>query len=656
MLNNKNVEKFIAYVAFSAAVIILFSFTMNSSLSKSNLAIELARHANSYQELCALVSYMGPCSSIFLYIWALSRIPNYALVVIQFLTLPFIYGISSRLLGSRIVGAMVSLIYATSPVMLAPSSLDQLGLVFSTQLLIVPSLLLIHVFENQKIDIARIVLLALYSVFVLHPVAPILLLLYSIDFSVKFILQKDSLIEKITLAAMALLLSTAILAFGLSGYAVYTLPALSVSVGMLLVSIAIGRLNVRASLPYRLIQTLMIYSTFPLLGVLSYASGTSYAEYVEFKQNPVTLYGAPGLLALPGIVLALRSPSKLQDKYVAVCTLFLIPLSAFSRTTLPLALVYAALASGIFLRNFEELIKGYTTSLGSRRNLYVAVVAGALGLMTLSSCLMPVNTHMTPLLKEVEKFREERNLSFTLSVAPFSLEEAIGGAIKSSKSGGSALIVSRWDYSLQLAGILASEGIKAYNLASTFSNKQSQSLYSMVMTSSWKAAYLTLKNISSHLGVEDVYVLVSFAYSLYYLNYSHLGIPILMNIGTSQYPTVVFEAYGDIGYMPLYLELAGRTKEDYLQGLLGVYTSPRLLALTWTSTGKETLISQLCIKGLQDYGYSAVFNYMAESSPLRSEIEGFQLVHAEIIPLTKIDTLYYGGFDVYYMVALFKLL
>ncbi|MEM2025651.1 MAG: hypothetical protein QXW94_05105, partial [Desulfurococcaceae archaeon] len=641
---------------FSASVIILFSFTMNSSLSKTNLAIELARHANSYQELCVLVSYMDTCSPIFLYIWALSRLPNYALAIIQFLALPFIYGISSRLFGSHIVAAIASLIYATSPTMLAPPSLDQLGLVFSAQLLIVPSLLLILVFENQKLDIARIVVLALYSVFVLHPVAPILLLLYSIDFSAKFVLQKDSLIEKITLAAMALQLSIAILAFGLSGYAVYTLPVLCVSMGMLLVSIAIGRLNVQTSLPYRSILTLMIYSTFPLLGALSYASGTSYAEYIESKPNPTTLYGAPGLLALPGIVLALRSPSKLQDKYVAVSTLFLIPLSAFSRTTLPLALVYAALASGIFLCHFEGLIKEYTTSLGSKRNMYIAVVAGALGLMTLSSCLMSGNTHMTPLLKEAEKFREERNLSFTLSIAPFSLEEAIGSSIKSTKSGSSVLMVSRWDYSLQLAGILASEGIKAYNLASAFSSKQGQSLYSMVMTSSWKAAYLTLRNISSHLGVEDVYVLVSFAYSLYYLNYSHLGAPILMNIGTSQYPTVVFEAYGDISYMPLYLELAGIPKEDYLQGLLGVYSSSRLLALTWTPTGKETLISQLCIKGLQDYGYSAVFNYMAESSPLSSEIEGFQLVHAEVIPLTKIDTLYYGGFDVYYMVALFKLL
>ncbi|MEM2170553.1 MAG: hypothetical protein QXU03_02195 [Desulfurococcaceae archaeon] len=641
----------VEYVLLVLAIAIHIWLFMSNELYLQPTALSVARYAESFEEFCKLVEYSGKCELAFAYIWLFSKIPPQAFVIFNILTLLITYIVTRRLLHSGIGGVFAAFMYAITPGILASYFLEQSGLLLLSPLIATTTLLTAHgLLEGERVYLAAG--LALYVFMILHPAGFLPLLVGLILLLSDYVEGNITWWKVRVFLAMTLTAMIALMVVKPTNYDVYAVPLTAMSLGFLgAVHIARGRLQAS----YKAIILILTAILGVVCGLFIRAAGVyRSADYITTPSS-IVMYGLPGLIAIPGFLLAIWTPTSHEERRIALIALPVALLTTIGHFAITTAIPLLAFTGSIVL---SKLVKAIGKGAVPASKIYklVAVLTLTTFIVVPVFCSYMASTRFTginALSKEIVELSRERGLGARPDINLRVLGEEVADAVKSSARGEKVLVVTYWDYSYWVQSALAERGVKALTLSHPYGSVQSKSLVSRIFVNNWRTSREILKDISREIGVEDVYVLITTVYSAGPMNDSFVGVPQTAYTATGQPSQPIYGAYGDLINIPAYLKLANKTEGDYL--FLGTGISERSRPLMWTATGRETLVVQLCILAMSRAGYSAVYNNMIETRPLNATVTGFELVYAGIIPVGEVNVAYYGMYSVYYMVALFKL-
>ncbi|MEM4717559.1 MAG: hypothetical protein QXE81_02220 [Desulfurococcaceae archaeon] len=634
----------------SALSIYLLFYVSSDPLSTLGL-VNLARVAGSYKEFCEMISFNGVCKYSLFYVWIISRIPVEFTPILQILVTILIYIAVYTVYRSHIASGLSAFTYILAPTALSAHSLDQTGLFLTTQLIaLCSSLIFIGFIKNM--DLKFIVPgMILYVLLLFHSLVPIILLTIGILSLVSLLHGSVDRRLVIALGVVLLLFFFSFIYNGMSYYSIISAPAIVLSIGVIILYHVDTRL--RMGLAYRSTFSIILLFTALISVITMYYLGVK-PVITPIGSNPVALYGLPGLLAVPSVVFTLITPGNIYERYLLAMGFTLLLVSVFELYTITIAIVFLAILSSVFHYNIEDYSKVIIESKSKAfwKGLVIIPLIVFIATSIYASMLIYNKQYlgMNP-FNEISSLVSEKSLENPrLDIRAISRQ--IVEAFKNTASSRSVLLITYWDYSDYIIGVLASNGFKPRVIAHSISDQDDKILLSRIMTSDWRVASQILRNISSEIGVEDVYILVTFAYSSQQ-NYSFIGVPTEFYLPGENYPTVLFEGFGEFFYNLRYITIANRSISENVNILpIG---NLRAISLAWTSTGRETLLNQLCIKALEDHGYTTIYNYMTEMPRLTSIVNGFESIYIENIEIGRVSLTYYGSFDIMYMIALFKL-
>jgi len=615
--------------------------------------------AKSPAELCTRLNYStegcGPLVSV---LWFASRVAQgellaYALGVVGVV---FVY-ISARLLvGGKYTPVLASLLYAFTPTVLYPALLDYYGFAVLTPLILASLVLTVKglVDESAKLVVIGCVLQAV--VVIVHTAYWALPLGISLYLLINYAKRRLSRLERVVLVYLTVI-TAARLVFSVFGYE-YFLALLAVF--LMLELIAIDALVDPRDIGARSLLSVLAFTlALVLSAAVSTVLGYGLRELgVKLALAPTVAFGFTGLLALGGLVLILRGGvSGLRHVAVVFSTLF-TTLSLVAPSLTPLAVAFAAALGGLLL----ETVISATGLAKSRRLgvlgrvlvvvLLVAVVFGSVRVVVDHYYTVhPVVSRILPLVDRGAQARIYEWLSRVSS--------ELSSKILENSTSRRVLIVANWEYSYWLYAELAKRGLDVYLLSNTAGSIIDKSLIARIFTASEDISRLILENVSRDLGVEDVYVIVVCDFSVRkgplageaYIGYPHGVIEIQVR------RELLFGVLGDLVLVPLYLNLANRSLDEYLftqyLSMLQVH-SESVLALAWTDTGADMLIVELVVSALQGLNYTRVYNRLYSYAPIDAELTWFRLLYVNATHLKSIDTRDFGVYDVYLLLGVFR--
>lgn len=609
--------------------------------------INLARHVDSYSDLCRMLEYSNRCAQAFIYTWLLSRLPPCFGIAIQVMPAIAMYTITRKLFDSALVKAFAILTYITTPSILLLGSLDQSGLALSSSLIALSAILLTHyfLFGGAKGYLAAGI--ALYTFMIFHPAVVLVLLPLVTLLMADYVRNRIASWKAGPLAIMVALMVLLLILTKPVYYDIYTIPLLLISTGLL----ALAYITHKSSQPAHKIVALALITMLGFVsGITVYVSKAYNVAQYFVELNPVVVFGLPGLLTIPAFLYVMETASSGIEKYLVALALITGSLAFLSPYAIPIAVTLITVSGSIFINRVlksDILSNRYKTLMALTVIGLVAV--SALGSYTASATA----TERSKAFLEISELSRKLNLGLKLDIDLRALGDAIAQAIESTASNKKILLISHWDYSYWLQNALIDRGIRAIVLTHPYGDLWSKGLFSRIMVSEWSVSRKIIENISHDLGVNEVYLLVAGAYSVRNIVYSYVGIPRELRVATGQYPVLVYDAYGDLANIPVYLRLGGKTEEEYL--LFGaINIGERAGPLLWTSRGEQMFIVQLHVMALREFGYFAVYNAMISAEPLNTTIVGFSYVYSRNIRVGELSTRY-GNYEVYYVFALFKL-
>jgi hypothetical protein len=596
-----------------------------------------------------MMSIIDECDYTYIYTWVLAKTPPYLTPLYQVLVIILVFVLALKIFGSPVTAGLASFMYAVVPGSLVIYTIDQTGLALVGLLVAVSAIIMIYGLIGELKTLYLVIGSILYVLLIGYYAIPSVLLLVSMFLLINYVHGGVSVKSGFLLGIVTALTLIFYFIYGPAHYGLHALPALALAVGVVSALLIDKRFDSLST--HRLLYASILLIVALTLGLLTLRIG-NYKFTQVVAPSTIHVYGLPGLLALAGILFAFTTNRLIYNQLIALTiTILLVNLFDFSTTSL--SLIYLTLSSCIFIDYVLKALKELRFTSWKLKISAIIILVG-FTVTPLAGSFLTVNRGSSYGLFFSEISRLEVDKGFTgVNVDLASLSIELGGVVKSNTTSSKVLVVSHWDYSYFLQSVLVNHGIKAYSITHSYGGAASKSLLSSIMVSNWETSRLMLKNISSELGVQDVYILLTFAYSVGYGNASYIGAPATIELENYQYPLLVFDAYGDLFNVFEYLVYSNKTIGDYLY----VYSErPRMMALLWTSNnGLSMLITQLSLKALRDSGFMNVYNYVISQSPLNYTVAGFDLVYSKSIELGKVSTTYYGEYTVYYMVALFKL-
>ena len=640
----------IGYIILVVAIALYIAYSVSRGFLLST--IEIAKYTSSFGDFCERIEYFGECNAAFIYAWLFSRI-EYLSTIIPVITVLVVFFFSKTMYRTSLTSSLIVLLYATTPIVLFPSLIDQSGGFLIAMIAFMDILLITYGLELDKRNVLLIGLIV-YLFLLLHPVTPLILLIYSALFLARYVNNTVNKTSEMVLAILSLPLMVVLLLLNPSNRELYV-SSIILSSSSLVVDY-FTRSGATGS-SYRVITATILVLLSIVIGLITRVFSNSIVTIETY--DPLIVYGVLGFLAVPGLVIALKDSTSRLERIIAMFTLLILPLSLLYSLSVMIVVGFMAIVTGVFLYRFEAvLLEGFYDL-----NKWLRILLGLLfiGLVVASSASSTIASSRVaptyPLLSEIDNLIRSKGLEAHVNETLIErLENSIVEGITSTSHNRRILMVTDWDYSYWIQVILRRNNVDAYTLTHTSGSNESKILYAKLITSSWRTARYILSDISSDLGVNDIYVFIAFAHSSF-VNDSYIGIPReeVIEFFGQQYPALLLEAFGDLDKTLLYLKLADRNISSYIIPV-GRY-GERVDAIQFTNKGLEMFITQLSIKALEESGNRAVHYYegLFFKKPVKSEIQGFKLVYLENIPLGVISTRYHGVYYVYYTVALFKL-
>lgn len=641
---------YIGLVLLGLAIVMHILLIQYLGASGYPLLLNTSRLYRDYRDLCSSIEAFDRCSGYLIYIWALSRLPDILALLPQVLVVILIYLSSYVMFRNHLVSGLLSLLYSTAPGSMLVYSIDQSGLIYVSSLAVIPLLLIMSSFVSTRL----LLLLGciLYIALIYLPITPIVLMTYSLTtiFGVK---RENSKIHALALIVLSTLTSLFIYVNGVSYYGVYALPALVLGYAVGLSLLFYGAVFLESG--YKSLFTLLLLLLATISGLLTqYIGGFASISFRGF--NILILYGVLGVLAVASFIYIFTRRVSMAVILVAINALSLVLVSSIDQCVYPLALAGLGVLSGVVV---DTLVRYLSKLYATPRSLHRVLSTGTLMvLIIVASLVNPILLARTMSIGLVDSELLELSKAGVFTARQPDLYSALrefANAIKERSKGGSALVVAHWEYSYIILNTAGENGVHARLVTHAHGGSAGKALLSSIMVSHWDSSRRLLVNLSSELGVQDVYVLVAFAYSVSG-NYSYLGLPVTLNLPGQQYPQLAFEAFGDTYRLLDYLSHAGRSMGNYVfmppEGSRIVLPT-RVTALTWKTTTEELLINQLVVKTLEAKGYSRI--YLQEGMAVSSSVSGFELVKYIDWVGGVITAGYYGDFEVHYSIALFRL-
>ena len=647
----RSLPSVLEYSLLMVAICIYALLYVVGKLDPYSPLFHVARYVDDYAEFCRLLDYSGKCGSGFIYTWLFSKTTPYSAMLVQVALVATMYITARRLVAYNPARAIPALLYITTPSTLFLGLLDHSGLIFLSPLIALAALLLLYgyMFKNAVKYLAAG--LALYAFMAAHPAVFYASLPLSITAIADYV-NGNITSQKIKSLAATVAISLLALAFiGPSNYDLPAVPVVALNGGALALSVVTGK-RVRA--PYRVASSTLIAILGVVLGAFIYLNKACIIVPYSTELSPLAILGLPGLLAIPAFLFAMKVQVDLKEKYLATSAVIASLLAPLSPLATPLAVALLALLGSTFLsRVLESTLKSPALTVPFKA-LLALVVAVSIAISALGPSIMQVTAiEKSSAFREVANLIRNYNFDTRLDVDLVELGDVIAQKVESTTSSRDILLIASVDYGYWLQGALMKRGVKAHTLTHHYGGVSGRSLLSTIMTSEWFVSKELLKNISHGFGASEVYLVIAGAYSVKNFVYSYVGVPFEYYIAGGQYPLLLHRAYGDLVNIPYYLEAANKTKGDYLLRVEGL--DRRVEPLAWTSRGEEMLITQLYLLALKELGYFATFNAMVKAEPINASIKGFDYIYSMMFKVGEITTNYYGNYEIYYFIAVFRL-
>ena len=614
--------------------------------------------AKSPAELCTRLNYSpGSCNPLVNILWFASRIVQSELVayMLAIVGVVSVYMFTKLLVGGKYAPTLAALLYAYTPTVLYPALLDYYGFVLLTPLILVSLVFTVKglVDNNTKLVIIGCILQAIilttHNAYWAFPLGILFYLL------VNYAKRKLTRLERAVLIYLAII-TMARLIFSVPGYEYFlALFVVILTLGLVAIDVVIEQRDISA-------RSLLNIFIFILAVVLSITAGTTLgARFQELSVKltlaPLVVFGLTGILALGGFMLVLRGGGGGLSHIAIIFSVVFTVLSLLAPSLTLLAVAFMATLSGFLL---ESVIS--TVELTRSRRLRVLGYISVIGLLTATIFTSvgiaidhhytthPVLSRITPLVDRGAQARIYEWLSHVSS--------ELSSRILEDSAGRRVLIIANWEYSYWLYVELAKRGLDVYLLSNIGGNISDKSLIAKIFTTNEEVSKLILRNVSRDLGIEDVYVVVLCDFSVqrgFREGEAQIGHP--YRIVEIRRRELFFGTRGDLVLMPLYLSLANRSLSDYLTtqylDMLNVYDES-VLALSWTSTGAETLMVKLVISALHGLNYTSVYNRLYRYIPLSAELTWYRLFYVNAMHLKSINIRDFGVYDVYLLLGVFK--
>lgn len=608
-------------------------------------------------DLCERLNYSkGACSPLLYVLWLTSRVvqSEFAAYLLMAIGIVTVYAATRMLTSGNTPPVVASLLYAFTPSTLYPSLLDYYGFVLLTPLILVAIVLAIRglAISSKKLVYAACALQAV--IVILHTAYWATALAVSIYTLIVYTSRKLTQLEKAVLLYFTLI-SLPRLVFGVFSYEhFFTILAVSLALS----TITIDYLTDPRDAGTRSMLILPV-AVFAVLVSALLTSALRVGElYVGLTKPPIVAYGFAGFLALGGLVFLLRGrASVLHCVFAALLVTFTI-ISLIAPSTTLIAVAFMSALSGRLLEaalTSARTIKSRSKRVSSQLLVVVLVVVALYASITVAVdqrySVHPALVRVSP---QLDRASQERVYSWIIRVAG----ELASRILENTT--GRVLIVANWEYSFWLYEELARRGVDVYLLTSLVGSVEDNVLTAKVLTASEQVSALILKNITSSLNIRDAYIVLICDYSVRPPNMAYLGYPIIV-VG-EQGEETLFRTISDLYLTPIYLTLANRTLREYLTPI-GI-GDEGVLALTWTSSGADMLISKLAVSALYHLNYTSVYNYnyfegyeyvgyAPRPAPIKVELTWFTPIYVDRVNLARI-TARGEAYDVYLLLAVFR--
>jgi len=639
-------------LVFIVAVYIAVSELLIPNYYVDLYPIRAAMSTQSATDMCRSLEYAADkCSSLLNSLWLTSKIFQSKLLVyaVMVLGIIMVFIATTMLTSSRLSSIMAALLYVFTPSVLNPVLLDYFGFIFITPLLLTSLVLIVKglIESNKKLVV---VVAALYAVLVvLHVAYWVVFLVITLYILVVYVRRKLLGLEKTALSAL-LVITAVRLVLGAFSYEFFLATfAILLALEVLLLDHMTSEQRtyfkaVSAILAFTLALSISVFISLLLMGI------GLRDLYVRFEVRPVVAYGFAGFLALGGLLLSLR------ERVSDVVCFFIVALlvsTVLSLTTPILALLAVAFMSAHSGYLLEAIIVAIRAVKSQRISLLAQLLAVGVLIATLPASITvalegryAVNPIVENVLTSVDRERLVEIYEWVSNLGPEIVDAVLNASINKK-----ILLVVNWDYSYWIYAELVERGLSVYTLSHSAGSIQSKSLIAKLFTASELSSKLVLKNITRDLGVEEVYVVVLCGFSVRRGdNVSFIGLP--FTITGAEGPLLLFRAFGDVVLIPLYLRLAGREVGDYLF-LLTDYGED-VQALMWTVRGRDMLLAKLAISAIRYLNYTTIYNYMTGYMPLEDSLTWYEPIYASRVYLSTIDTRYYGVYDLYLSLVVFR--
>ncbi|MEM4757095.1 MAG: hypothetical protein QW254_03550 [Desulfurococcaceae archaeon] len=452
----------------------------------------------------------------------------------------------------------------------------------------------------------------------------------------------------------------------------YLSPPLSASISAIILTLIFNKISKDTSFSYRTMYGLMIgLTTFAL--ALSWHVAWPGTFIPSFKQyDPVFDYGILGILGIAGLIVFTKQRylgnvwKGLQGPMYTSSLIFSLVFGLLERSLVAYASSLLAVLAGFVCIYLAKSVRAHIDVVLSEKRprvlltrfVSILLVIGLFTANIVASLSIPDKDTVIP-LSELSEYGNMGKLIFSKETWSTAVSN-ITRSIMNSANSDNILLVSYWGYSLWLQELLSRRGIKTYALSNVLSDQYARSLVSRIMLSDEMTAANILKNISDEIGVDDVYVLITFAASISTVirvvgggiaGDIYIGVPSSYEIVGGYYPQVIFRPAGDHGRLPLYIELAGLNMGDFITQTTSAHDTSIYLA--WNTRGQRTLLAQITVNALNYLNYT-VYNAQIGYTSLRSDLSLFKPIYVVTIPVYDVS-IWYASYEVVYVIAVYKL-
>jgi len=617
--------------------------------------IRVAVNTKNVIDMCKSLEYtVEKCSSLLNSLWLASRIfqVKFLVYVVMVLGVVVVFVITMMLTNSYLSSIMATLLYVFTPSVLNPVLLDYFGFIFITPLLLTSIVFIVKGFVGGSKKLVGVGV-ALYAMLaVLHMAYWAVFLIITLYMLVVYVRRRLLGLERVVLLVFTLITVVKLI---LGAFSYDFFPAIF-TILLALEVLLLDYIASRWSAYFKVVSAILAF-TFAL-SISVFASlllmGIELREiYMKPEVRPVIAYGFSGFLALGGVFLSLRERTSDIVCFSTVALLVSTVLSLITPTLTLLAAAFMSALSGYLLEAIIVAIRAVKLQLMGL--IAQLIVLGVLIATIPASITVTLEQRYTlnPIVESVSTNVDRARLVEVYKWLS-NLGSEIADVVLNTSTNKKVLLVVNWDYSYWIYAELAEKGLSVYTLSHSAGSIQSKSLIAKLFTASESSSRLMLKNITRDLGVEEVYVIVLCGFSVRRGdNASFIGLP--FTITGAEGPLLLFRALGDVALIPSYLRLAGRGVGDYLFLLTGLTGyGEDVQALMWTVRGREMLLARLAISTIRYLNYTVVYNYMAGYMPLEDSLTWYEPIYASKMYLSTTDTRYYGVYDLYLSLVVFR--